>query len=82
MSKYENNQPKYLDTIKIAKMYDVSTMFFKGRIGKEFKRGVHYIQRDERGAIRWCVEEIEAWWRNENAKAHSDLVDKLMPKAG
>lgn len=78
----EDKKPKYLSTKNIAEMFDVSIMFFSSRKDKEFQKGIHYVQPERHGAVRWCVEAVESWWRSENAKAHNDLIDRLLPIAG
>jgi len=59
--------PKYVQTKNLSKIFDLSIDFFKRRMFKEFKEGIHFFippgSSKTKKAILWDVEAIENWLR-------------------
>lgn len=74
---------EYVKPTTIAEKYELSVDWFMYRIKNgTFKKGIHYLQPEVNGAIRWCVEEIDRYFRGEvqpvEHSSHSKLINNLL----
>jgi len=67
--------PKYVQLSRLIQIFDLSTDYFKQRMGKDFIEGVHYVippnNSKTKRAILWNIEKVENWI------CHKEIDDEL-----
>lgn len=74
---------QYVKPTTIAEKYELSVDWFTYRIKNgTFKKGIHYLQPEKNGAIRWCLEEIDKYFRGEDqpqeTSPHANIINNML----
>ena len=63
---------RYAKTKHAAVYLDVDSSYLTKRMGKVFREGKHYFYPENESIIRWDLEELERWIKNEEKKEAVD----------
>lgn len=74
-------QRKYAQLKTLSIIFDVSENYFKKRMHKEFKQGVHFLipksSSRTKKIVLWDIKEVDKWIKSSDSNAKDLVLDAI-----